>query len=393
MKKLLLLIIMVSLIFTGCKRRGEEEPRTITPKSEVLTEPEKEKMYQAGVKAYNENNYRAARQYFYSIWQNDKSYQSVTDYYFNSSYNLGVSLKDRKKQRDSLEFLKEAHSIAPDNAEAKKALTEVLDYLSKHEKNDSRKLEYLEEAYQINPGADLALQVYALKEKSGKKTDGLELLENYLSQNEFDKKVFLTLVRNLIDQDILKAFEIYQNYQSKFSGSDPEIAALDAELQKKVKNNYQGLARLEANKKNWDGVINYLEKARAAGQENVKVLALLGEAYLNQKNDAKAFEVLQKALELDPQNLETLKLMRRVYQEQNNQEKLFQIQKKIVELMPTDIDEKFNLVELYTRQEKYAEAMDLVTEIIQKNPDYLPAQEKKAYILFQQGNYAEAKKI
>ena len=88
MKKLLLLIIMVSLIFTGCKRRGEEEPRAITPKSEVLTEPEKEKMYQAGVKAYNENNYRAARQYFYSIWQNDKSYQSVTDYYFNSSYAI-----------------------------------------------------------------------------------------------------------------------------------------------------------------------------------------------------------------------------------------------------------------------------------------------------------------
>ncbi|MDD5091148.1 MAG: tetratricopeptide repeat protein [Candidatus Wallbacteria bacterium] len=392
MRKFIFILIIFSIFASGCRKRRSEIPMPVTPETAVMTEPEKENIYLAGIRNFEERNYRKARQCFYSIWQSDRSFKNTEDYYFRSTMQLAGSLKD-KRTRESIEYFREAYSLNADNREAKQGLAEVLILQAERERSDVRKLELLDEAYRVDPRTDTIRELFDLYKASGKLADGLNLLEEHFKQNGADKDLVVIAVENLLEVDVLRAYAIFQANRSVFPENDAQMIRLDGEIQKQVKNNYQGLALVEKNKKNWDGVVYYLEKAREMGQENAKLLTELGEAQLALNQKDKAFDALSGALQYDPQNIDVLRLLRRLYQERKEYEKLIMVQKKIVELLPYDNEEKFLLVEMLARREQFDEAMTLVDDVLQKNPEHAPALEKKAFLLFQKGRLPEAKKI
>ncbi len=117
MKKVIMLLVLVSMMMFGCSKTDKEQTITndTTKKSvkDLVTVPQsvKNPNFVTGKECYNRNDYRTALEYFQKVPIGDNDYVSVTAYINICKDRLGILplkliLPDTTKIRKQLDSLK-----------------------------------------------------------------------------------------------------------------------------------------------------------------------------------------------------------------------------------------------------------------------------------------------
>lgn len=158
--------------------------------------------------------------------------------------------------------------------------------------------------------------------------------------------------------------------------------------------NYVGLGKVQWQKNNQTEARSNFFKAITFAEKtkNVTALAKLAEAYItaDNKNLDEAFKHLQTAAKWDPNNIEVLLLTGDAYLEKNDGSKAVIQFNKATELDKKSAKGHVRLGKLWVRAKNFKEALDAFAKAIEAEPNFAPAYRERAELYFKIGKYSEA---
>ncbi|MBF0105668.1 MAG: tetratricopeptide repeat protein [Deltaproteobacteria bacterium] len=151
-------------------------------------------------------------------------------------------------------------------------------------------------------------------------------------------------------------------------------------------------AEISFRKKEYDKVVQKLEKVVKYKVDDANVVFKLGHAYSKVGRFAEAIKCFKRVLELDPNNKEALFYLGRAYAREAKYDQAVKTLQQLVTLDPLHLGGHYRLGIVYDKIKKYDEAIKSFREAIKINPDVAKIHQSLGMSLESKGEHDEAVK-
>jgi len=279
--------------------------------------------------------------------------------------------KETENYEEQVQALQKLIDLNPESLLVYRTLADV----HHANKNINQKLAVLEEALRHEPNnIDLQIETSVLLMKVNKTQDAISRLENVLTVEPENTKVYFLLGR---------LYYLQANYDAALS-SYAKIHKLHPKGSPELWNN---LGLLYTKMKQYEKAQEVYDKALVLRKDYPEANYNLGLLFVKTKKLEKAKTYFQKAIELRPKYAQAFYSLASVYAQLNEHEKAVEAYEKTLLLSPNKIRAKLNLATQYTKLNTLKKAQAIYKDILEKDDSYFTAWLNLGQIHYQLKDY------